>query len=362
MAGATVPRGLRGAAWTGMLWLQRTGKKDAKRLGLLNSDEEDSDAEKDDVESEEEDELALLDRVLKERHNPRNQLAMQLADSSDSESESDDDGAERGEDEEAEREQAKEEERLAKRIAKRAKMQRVLAEFGGDSQSHSMFMLPEEDEDEMKRDLGMIKTSKKKGGFMEEFGGGEESQSNFASNLGIGGDTGSKGASQDDGSSLFSRLSKPPLNKRKADTVLNDSTNSATHLQRGMSGSKSGSSSGSALNVNGALAMALKASRKVGNKKFKSSFLGKDDGSSLGRSSSAGNKAIALGHVLFDTGSRSAFGGASNAATTDNMMSEKIASRDKVNTITPGGAVGKPNLERSGSSSLWSKISKGKFH
>ena len=284
--------GTAGAARGGLDWntlVAADGKKDAKRLGLLNSDEEDSDDEKDGSESEEEDELALLDRVLKERHNPRNQLAHQLA--SDSEESSDEESDAEGDaDEEADKAQAREEERLAKRIAKRAKMQRVLAEFGGEfsqSQSQSMLCLPEDDEDEMmKKDLSMIKTSKNKGGFLEEFGGGEESQSasNFATTVGLGDEK-----AHDSSRSLFSRLSKPPLNKRKADAEpLNDSTNDSAHLKRA---SSSGSSE-SALNVNGALAMALKASRKVGNKKFKSNFLGRngEEGSKLGRSSSANRR------------------------------------------------------------------------
>ena len=120
------------------------------------------------------------------------------------------------------------------------------------------------------------------------------------------------------------------------------------------------------MNVNGALAMALKASRKVGNKKFKSNFLGRngEEGSKLGRSSSAGSSNIAS-HVLFDTGSRSAFGSSSRSGG-DKVMeiaNEKLSSMDKVNTITPGASsMKKPGLERSSSSSLWGKISKGKFH
>ena len=101
-----------GAARGGLDWnslVAADGRKDAKRLGLLNSDEEDSEAEKDDDDDDDdgEDELALLDRVLKERHNPRNQ-ALYMSESSESESEEESDD---GEDSDEEREQAKEEER-----------------------------------------------------------------------------------------------------------------------------------------------------------------------------------------------------------------------------------------------------------
>ena len=45
------------------------------------------------------------------------------------------------------------------------------------------------------------------------------------------------------------------------------------------------------------------------------------------------------------------------------IANEKLSSMDKVNTITPGASsMKKPGLERSSSSSLWGKISKGKFH
>ena len=228
--------------------------------------------------------------------------------------------------------------RLAKRIAKRAKMQRILAEFG-DALSQSQTLM-QEDDDEIKRDLEMIKPCKKKGGFIEEFG--EESQSNFAGNFGSAFNTQSFSQSQSEPQSdsqpqsepqqdseeseqpsLFSRLAKPLKRKASEPSVappLADSTNS------------------SSFGSNGALAMALKASRKVGTKKFKSNFLGKTDGDSsrLSRGSSAGSKSLALGHVLFDTSSKSQFGRSDG----DSSYAKKFGEQVSWSVVVYGNAGG----------------------
>ena len=159
-------------------------RDDAKRLGLLNDDELNSDDEeanggKTDGPDIEEDEAAMLDRMLKDRFLNKDEHTLE-EDFSDEESEdevdqegkpvwrsqlhmnkiksSDFDQAETtaGNEEEEEREQ----DRLAKRFAKRARMNRILEQYEGDSQ-FSRSRLIDEDES-TQHDLKTMKVSRRR--------------------------------------------------------------------------------------------------------------------------------------------------------------------------------------------------------
>eukprot|EP00804_Cyclotella_cryptica_P025850 CCRYP_002714-RC/>CCRYP_002714-RC protein AED:0.01 eAED:0.01 QI:82/1/1/1/1/1/3/769/1160 len=109
-------------------------REDAKRLGLLNEDEMDSDEEeaktKKDV-PDDEDEAALLDRMLKERFLNREDDDLFEETFSDEEEEAVDEEEATGSPEDDEE---KEQERLAKRFAKRARMNRILEAYEGDNE------------------------------------------------------------------------------------------------------------------------------------------------------------------------------------------------------------------------------------
>jgi len=107
-------------------------REDAKRLGLLNDDELDSDDEEKEFKGEgggdadeEEDEAALLDKMLKDRFLHRSSIDLEENFSEDEEEDmqdGDDEARKRTQEEQEEVEQ----ELLAKRFAKRARMQRVI--------------------------------------------------------------------------------------------------------------------------------------------------------------------------------------------------------------------------------------------
>jgi len=148
-------------------------REGAKRLGLLNADEEDSCSdeegetyreENDDQADFEEDENALLDKMLKDRFLPRHELDPYLTgDESDEEQGEISKNQDKNEDSDTERERA--EDLLAKRFSRRARMQRFLesVEMGSSSNGynnthHSAFLqgrLIDEDE-AMKQELKEI--------------------------------------------------------------------------------------------------------------------------------------------------------------------------------------------------------------
>ena len=112
-------------------------REDAKRLGLLNDDEIDSDQENGggDGNDEEEDEAVLLDKMLKDRflHRSSVELEEHFSDDEDDEDENenpDDENAALNPEEEEDRQQ----ERLAKRFAKRARMQRLMEAYGHEEE------------------------------------------------------------------------------------------------------------------------------------------------------------------------------------------------------------------------------------
>ncbi|GKY94392.1 hypothetical protein MPSEU_000405200 [Mayamaea pseudoterrestris] len=134
-------------------------REDAKRLGLLNDDELDSDDEEGDEKNapdDEEDEVALLDKMLKDRFLHRSsELDLEENFSDDEDNAAEDDIAAGGtgnQDEEEEKEQ----ERLAKRFAKRARMQRLM-ELHGQDEEFSQNRLLEEDT-MLKDELSQMKT------------------------------------------------------------------------------------------------------------------------------------------------------------------------------------------------------------
>ena len=134
-------------------------REDAKRLGLLNDDELDSDDEGtggkgNSEDDEEEDEAALVDKMLKDRHLHRTDVDFE-ENFSDDEEESDE--QERGETGtlDVEDEEERSQDILAKRFAKRARMQRI-EEMYGESQEFSQRRLIDEDES-MKEELSQMR-------------------------------------------------------------------------------------------------------------------------------------------------------------------------------------------------------------
>ena len=124
-------------------------REGAKRLGLLNVDEEDSSSDENDHfnkdnnkegsddEDDEDDENALLDKMLKDRFLPRHDLDPYLTDDDSSDDDEEANGANKdnGNDSDVEREKA--EDLLAKRFSRRARMQRFLESIEMDSSSKS---------------------------------------------------------------------------------------------------------------------------------------------------------------------------------------------------------------------------------
>jgi len=128
-------------------------RKDAKKLGLLNDDEIESEEEKEEGNNDEEDdEAAELDKILKERFLQNSQLNEAFTDESDNEG---DNTPELSEALEKEDEEELEEQRLAKRFTKRARMNRVLEQHGSDQLSQSCAT---EQDEHTALDLKSIKT------------------------------------------------------------------------------------------------------------------------------------------------------------------------------------------------------------
>jgi len=229
-------------------------REDAKRLGLLNDDELDSDDEGDEKKKEgkgdddnEEDEAALLDKILKDRFLHRTDVDLEENFSEDEENQeetNDKDAA--GNDSEAEEDRIQD--RLARRFAKRARMQRLEEEFA-DSQEFSRQRLIDEDES-MRQELSQMKNG-------------------LVRNRSI-----SSGARS---SSLSSQDSRLVGQKRTIEPL----TTGKTLFEKSI----------------GSLSIALRASRKV---QSRTSFLG---GDKAGKSKDGGSafihKSVALSHVVF---------------------------------------------------------------
>eukprot|EP00934_Nitzschia_sp_Nitz4_P003029 Nitzschia sp. Nitz4//scaffold133_size116822//89097//92845//NITZ4_003818-RA/size116822-snap-gene-0.8-mRNA-1//1//CDS//3329535429//3019//frame0 len=234
-------------------------REDAKRLGLLNEDELDSDDEKpkDAKPDDEDDEAAFLDKVLKDRFLHRSDVNLEENFSDDEEDNAEVKPSDEGPDSEAEEERTQE--RLAKRFAKRARMQRLEEEFA-DSEEFSQQRLIDEDES-MRQELSQMKN-----GLLRR----NTSTSTRSSISSI------------DGGSRLARQSSTASS--------NGGNNSFT---RGTS----------------SLSFALRASRK---KQTRTSFLGGLKGAEASGGAALIHKTVALSHVVF-TASR---GSGSNPATT----------------------------------------------
>ena len=225
-------------------------REDAKRLGLLNDDEldsEDEDGEKcisvkdnDDAD----DEVALLDKMLKDRFLHRSSGDVEEHFSDDEEDDNDVD-AEQERLENDEDAEEREQERLAKRFAKRARMQRLL-EAHGEDEEFSQLRLIDEDQ-RMKEELMTMKDVA--GLTRRQYSVSSNSQSAFSNSGG--------------------------------DSQLGSSSNSQSLF---------------ATQTSGSLVLALKACHQ---RKNKTSFLG---GSAANKDKvSAIHKSVALSHVVFHT-------------------------------------------------------------
>jgi len=237
-------------------------REDAKRLGLLNDDEVDSEDEAENkneknADDNEDDEAVLLDKILKDRYLHRPDVDIEENFSEDEE-EQDVGEAEAGNDSDAEEERMQE--RLARRFAKRARMQRLEEEYA-DSQEFSQQRLIDEDKT-MKEELGQMKN-------------GLLRQRTVSSSTRT--------------SSISSQDSKLSGHKRRMDPP------PAVPF-----GEKPASS----------LSIALRASRKV---QRRTTFLG---GEKAGKAKDSGaliHKSVALGHVVFASANRSTLGNAAGS-------------------------------------------------
>ncbi|KAL3774780.1 hypothetical protein ACHAW5_002181 [Stephanodiscus triporus] len=284
-------------------------RDDAKRLGLLNDDELNSDGEdegdgetnikkKDD---DEDDEAALLDKMLKERFLNRDEEVIEEEFTDDEESEDELDGTEQHDgDDNEEREQ----DRLAKYFSKRARRNRILEEFVGDSQFSRSRLI---DEDvTMQQDLKSIKTS-------------------FSRKRSI------------EGSNLDLRENNCSSKKFKT-MISHDKSSDA---------SKTTSS----------LSVALMASRhsSVGRKRMTTFLSGNGSrNTSFSRQSSSSSKSVSLNHVVFTTGDNSQSAsrlpdsaGNSHSFLGPVKLSRGLSNASKKNVV-PGG-------------SLWSRVCSKNF-
>jgi len=229
-------------------------RDDARRLGLLNDDEIESEDDGDipgtKDNGEVEDETALLDKMLKNRHMNRANLPDERF--SDDEEDEGEDGEKACVDSDNEDRQ---QEHLAKRFAKRARMNRVLETYGADSEFSQSRLL---DEDEtLKTELSTIRHVHQK----------RTRQISSSSSLPV--DDGSRSSSGD----YFG------ANKSKSNE--SNDTKSLISASRNLS-------------INLCTNRSLKRKR--------TSFLGGKQRNSQGRSNKSTQGAASLGHVLFQTG------------------------------------------------------------
>ena len=279
-------------------------REDAKRLGLLNDDELDSDneEEKSGDKDEEEDETALLDKMLKDRFLHRSDVDVE--ENFDSDDEEENPAAETEIGNQSDEEEERTQERLAKRFTKRARMQRM-EEIYAESQEFSQQRMIDEDES-MKLELQSMKVRKYKNMMVNLFSAVEFSNSFLLCQNGL-----LRKRSISSSRSSFSEQgtsSNLPF-KRQRSTASNSSF---------FGGSVTDKSSGS-------LSIALRASRQI---KRRTSFLG---GAKAGASGAENNKDgsfAALNRVgLFNSRSsfsNSAFSkGASSVDETGNKRKER---------------------------------------
>jgi len=133
-------------------------KESAKRLGILNEDELDSEdeIEKKDEPDEEEDEAALVDKMLKDRFLHRSSVEVEERFSDNEEEEVEATTGTSPEEDEAAREE-REQAILAKRFSKRAQMQRLVEAHGHDEEFSRSRLIDEDTS--LKMDLSNMKVS-----------------------------------------------------------------------------------------------------------------------------------------------------------------------------------------------------------
>lgn len=134
-------------------------REDAKRLGLLNDDEMESEDEKEEKadDDEEEDEALLLDKMLKDRFLHRSSVDLDENFPEDEEEDKEKNGpGNQTNDEDLEE---KEQERMAKRFTKRARMQRLIEAHGHEEEFSQMKLI--EEDTTLKEELQNMKASQK---------------------------------------------------------------------------------------------------------------------------------------------------------------------------------------------------------
>lgn len=276
-------------------------KEAAKRLGLANDDEFDSDDDaqpaKAESDNEIEDEAALVDKMLKDRYLNRTEIpAEDFTDSENEEENEEDNEAEKNSDDEEDAEQ----ENLAKRFARRARMNRLIALHGDDKEFSQGRRL--DTDKQMQEELKSIRVvhsrTKRQTSFASSYSG-ESSQSGFPSRF-----------------------------------------NSSSNL---------GPSQSSILSTSSTLAIAIQKSK--GASKRKTGFLGtaKQDGKSKKKSGG-----ISFGGVFFGSEpSQASNMTRSNSATLPQKRKTHFAGNSQSGGVT--------STKKKSKSSLWSRVSASGF-
>jgi len=297
-------------------------KDDARRLGLLNDDEFDSDDENargdgDGAgDGEIEDETILLDKVLKDRFLNKPQVAAENFSDEDENSENEEDAndAEKNEADEEEHRQ----DRIAKRFSKRARMNRLL-EVHNDEGEFSQSRLMDDDDEGLRKELKSIKNLNSTR--MRQISGSSSISSN------------SRG---------WGSCSNTPSTSLLAPPVTRDKSDEKSLL----------------MNTSGIISLGLILNKNKSRKR-KSSFLGgvESNSSSIRSKKSLNGKGLNLGHVLF------------NQVIEKKETMIKKKARTSTNSFNNSNSYALPSYksnsfsssQRKGSKGLWSKISTNSF-
>jgi len=311
-------------------------RDDAKRLGLLNDDELNSDDEdeeggegkkdKKDAADDEDDEAALLDKMLKERflHRQDDEFLEENFSDDDEEEEVDD----KNDNVDGEDDEEKEQDRLAKRFAKRARMNRILEAYEGDDEFTRSRLI---DEDETtQHDLKIIKNTL--------------TRKRSISGLGI--------TNQDSKENSRNAANSNPSKKLKSHP-LTENKSAASNAGTTGNPSKGGS----------LLSVALMSSFSI-NRTRKTSFLNRGAGgkpNAVSRSySSCSSKSVSLSHVVFVGGESQSAVSSSNLGSNSNSMKGAKRSIGKSGQFMSSSKVGSKR-PASSSTSLWSKVCSKNF-
>jgi hypothetical protein len=278
-------------------------REDAKRLGLLNDDELDSDHEQGgDVPDEEEDEAAMLDAMLKDRFLHRSSTEEVEEQFSDEEQDIADDDAAGGVDSEELLEERMQE-RLARRFEKRARMQRLIENRGHENEFSQSRLIDEDTS--LKIDLQNMKVS---------VSGTNNSMVYY--------------------DVLLLNSKKNGLARKRSQSSASSAASNGSKKQKTGPGLTSG-----VLMTGGSLAIALKASRRS---KARTCFFRSGSGGCIDTQASVQKSvAVTVNHVVFHA-SESSQHSKGNAANTFRQP--------------PGasGRFGAPSKSNSSSASLWS--------